>query len=118
MSAIHPISLLLAEIDQLIVLGDLYLPNISWLESEDSWAMIPGMNMTLLIHTYIHSISLLLAEIDQLIVLGDLNLPNIYLLQSGDSLAMNSGMQHDFIDGDDTISKLTGFPTILVVFLT
>jgi len=43
---------------------------------------------------------------------------NIYLLQSGDSLAMNSGMQHDFIDGDDTISKLTGFTTILVVFLT
>jgi len=42
LSAIHSISLLL-ETDQLIVLGDFNLPNISWLESKDSLAMIPRM---------------------------------------------------------------------------
>jgi len=42
-SAIHSNSLLLAEIDQLIVLGDFNLLNISWLESKDSLTMIPRM---------------------------------------------------------------------------
>jgi len=35
--------LLLTETDQLIVLGDFNLPNISWLESKDSLKMIPRM---------------------------------------------------------------------------
>jgi len=41
--AIHSISLLLAETDQLIVLGDVNLPNISWLEGKDSLTKIPRM---------------------------------------------------------------------------
>jgi len=43
LSAIHFISLLLSETDQLIVLGDFNLPNISWLESKNSLTMIPRM---------------------------------------------------------------------------
>jgi len=35
--------LLLSETDQLIVLGDFNLPNISWLESKNSLTMIPRM---------------------------------------------------------------------------
>jgi len=41
LSAVHSISLLLTETDQLIVLGDFNIPNISGLESKDSLAMIP-----------------------------------------------------------------------------